>query len=87
MTVFLPLLLLGPVMMLIVALQTLASYGPPGWVAAAAFLAAVVLGTRWTVRAVCRWWASTKAPVREPAPARARPVPPPRPGTVTRPRT
>lgn len=84
MTLFLPLLLIGPVMMLIVAMQSLASHGPLGWVAAALLLVAVVVGTRLLLRATRRWWASTKAPVRPPAPPRVRPVPPPRPGTITR---
>ena len=84
MTLFLPLLLLAPVMMLIVAVQSLAAHGPLGWVAAAALLAGVFLGTRWLLRTAARWWASTKAPERPPTPARARPVPPPRPGTITR---
>jgi len=78
----LPLLLIAPVMMLIVAVQSLASHGPLGWLAAAVFLAAVFRGTRWLLRAASCWWASTKAPERPPTPARARPVPPPR--TVTR---
>ena len=79
-----PLLLIGPVMMLIVAMQLLASHGPLGWVAAAGLLVAVVQGTRWLLRTAVRWWAGTKAPVRPPSPPRARPVPPPRPGTTTR---
>lgn len=78
----LPLLLIAPVMMLIVAVQSLASHGPLGWVAAVAFLAAVLVATRWLLRTAARWWASTKAPERPPAPARARPAPPSR--TVTR---
>ena len=84
-TLFLPLLLLAPVMMLIVAVQALASHGPLGWVAAAVFLAAVFLATRWVLRTASRWWASTKAPERTAAPPRARPVTPARPGTVRRP--
>ena len=85
MTLFLPLLLLAPVMMLIVAMQSLASHGPLGWVAAAAFLTAVVWTTRWVLRTASRWWASTKAPERPPTPARGRPVPPARPGSTPRP--
>ena len=75
MTLFLPLLLLGPVMMLIVAVQSLAAHGPLGWVAAAALLVGVYAGTRWSLRAVARWWASTKAPERPPTPTKGRPVP------------
>lgn len=75
MTLFLPLLLIGPVMMLIVAMQSLASHGPLGWVAAAGLLVAVVTGTRRLLRMAAAWWASTKAPERPPTPARARPVP------------
>ncbi len=62
--VFLPLVLLGPVMMLIVAVLALASHGPVGWLAAVALVVFVVLASRWLVRVTCAWWASTKAPER-----------------------
>lgn len=61
-TVFLPLVLLAPVMMLIVAVLSLASHGPLGWLAAAGLLWAVAWSCRWAVRVTRRWWATTKAP-------------------------
>jgi hypothetical protein len=63
-TVFLPLMMIGPVMLLLQGMVVLAGHGPLGWVAAAGLLAGTVLGTRWLVRAGCAWWASTKAPER-----------------------
>lgn len=61
MTLFLPLVLIGPVMMLVVAVLALAAHGPLGWLAAAGLLAAVAWTCRWAVRHTCRLWASTKA--------------------------
>jgi len=62
-TLFLPLVLLGPVMMLVVAVLSLAEHGPLGVVAAVALVVAVVAGTRLLLRAGRRWWAGTRAPV------------------------
>ena len=62
MTVFLPLVLLAPVMILLSAMLSLASHGPLGWLAAAALLAAVSWACWWVGRAARAWWASTKAP-------------------------
>ncbi len=60
----LPLVLVGPALMLAAAVVSLASRGPLGWLAAAGLLVAVA----WTSRALWRlartWWASTKAPPR-----------------------
>jgi len=61
-TVFLPLVLLGPVLMLLTAVLSLASHGPLGWLAAGGLLVAVALTGRWLVRTAWAWWASTKAP-------------------------
>lgn len=62
MTVFLPLVLLGPVMLLLSAVLSLASHGPGGWLAAAALLVAVGWTSRWLARALWAWWLTTKAP-------------------------
>lgn len=60
-----PLLLVGPVLMLATAVVALWQHGPLGWSAAVLLVAAVLWSTRWLLRAVLRWWRSTKAPVRE----------------------
>lgn len=62
MTLLLPLVLIGPVMMLLAAVLSLASHGPLGWVAAGVFLWAVWRTCRWLFRVGRVWWASTKAP-------------------------
>ena len=73
MTLFLPFLLAGPVLMLATAVVALWAHGPLGWLASLGLLA----GVAWSMRAGCRlclrWWRSTKAPVREPTPARSAP--------------
>ena len=69
-----PLVLLAPVMMLIVAVRSLASHGPLGLLAAAGLLVAVAATTRWTVRTARAWWATTLAPER-PSQRRARHLP------------
>jgi hypothetical protein len=63
-TLFLPLLLVGPLLMLATAVVALASRGPLGWLAAAGLVVGVVAVSWWSWRAVLRWWRSTKAPVR-----------------------
>ena len=73
MTLLLPFVLVGPLLMLATAVVALSAHGPVGWVASAALVIGVLLTTRWAVRAVLRWWASTKAPVRAPAPGRGSP--------------
>ncbi len=65
-TVFLPLVLVGPAVILLDAVLRLAAHGPLGWVAAAGLLAAVFWTARALVRAARTWWASTKAPERVP---------------------
>lgn len=61
-----PLVLLAPVMMLVVAVRSLASHGPLGWLAAAGLLVAVAYAVRRTVQVVRGWWATTRAPERPP---------------------
>ena len=60
--VLLPFVVLSLGMVLLAAVLALGSHGPLGWLAAAGLLAALWSGGRWTWRAGCRWWASTKAP-------------------------
>lgn len=67
-----PFVLVGPLLMLATAVVALSAHGPLGWAASAALVLAVLLGTRWAVRAALRWWASTKAPVRPPVRRRSR---------------
>ncbi len=62
MTLFLPLVLIGPVMLLAVAVRSLASHGPLGWLAAAGLVVAVACLCRAAVRVMLAWWVSTKAP-------------------------
>jgi len=71
-TLLLPFVLVGPVMLLAAAMHGLAAHGPGGWVAALALLVGVAEGTRRLSRAARAWWASTKAPVLPPR-ARAGP--------------
>ena len=61
-TLLLPFVLVGPLMLLAAAVYGLAAHGPLGWAAALALLVAVAAGCRWATRWVRRWWASTKAP-------------------------
>lgn len=70
MTLLLPFVLVGPLLMLATAVVALSAHGPLGWVASVLLVVAVVLGTRWAVRTALRWWAGTKAPVRTPVPGR-----------------
>ncbi len=64
MVLFLPLVLLGPVLLLLTAVLSLASHGPVGWLAAVTLLVVVAATTRWAARAAWGWWVSTKAPPR-----------------------
>ncbi|MDP9497262.1 MAG: hypothetical protein M3P46_06310 [Actinomycetota bacterium] len=59
MFLLLPLVLAGPALGLVDVVVRLSRYGPLGWVAAAAFLVAVVRSTRALLRSVRTWWAST----------------------------
>jgi hypothetical protein len=61
----LPLLLVGPVLMLATAVVALWTHGPLGWLAAVLLVAGVLWLTRTACRTCLRWWRSTKAPVRE----------------------
>jgi len=63
-TLLLPLVLVGPLLMLATAVVALAQHGPLGWLAAVLLVVTVLLMTRWTLRCCLRWWRSTKAPVR-----------------------
>ena len=65
-TLLLPFVLVGPVMLLAAAMHGLAAHGPVGWGAALLLLVGVLDGTRRLSRATRSWWASTKAPVLPP---------------------
>ena len=75
-----PLVVVGPLLLLVEAVVTLARLGPAGWVAGAALVLAVLWTSRWTWRRTRRWWAGTRVESR--APSSPRPVPPVRPGTA-----
>lgn len=64
MTLFLPLVLLGPVMLLLSAMLSLSRHGPLGWLSAAGLLVGVCWACARLFRAGRTWWASTKAPPR-----------------------
>ena len=64
MTLLLPLLLVGPLLMLATAVVALSARGPLGWLAAVLLVVAVLWATRAGVGLAARWWRSTKAPVR-----------------------
>ncbi len=66
MALLLPLLLVGPVLMLATAVVALWARGPLGWLAAVLLVLSVLWLTRVACRMCLRWWRSTKAPVREP---------------------
>lgn len=59
-----PFVLAAPLLVLATAVVALWAHGPLGWVAAVALVAGCVGGTVLLARAVRRWWAGTKAPVR-----------------------
>jgi hypothetical protein len=61
-TLFAPLVLIGPLMLLASAVVWLWAHGPLGWVAAVLLVAGVAGACRWLVRVTMRWWRSTKAP-------------------------
>ena len=65
MTLFLPFVLLGPVLLLLTAVLALGRHGTLGWLAAAALVTAVAWASRWLARVAWAWWVSTKAPRRE----------------------
>ena len=64
MSVFAPLVLIGPLMLLATAVVALWQHGPLGWLASVLLVAAVTAVTVWAVRRVRRWWHSTLAPER-----------------------
>ncbi|MBC7374924.1 MAG: hypothetical protein H7323_13125 [Frankiales bacterium] len=77
MTIFAPLLLAAPLLVLATAVVALAHHGPLGWLAAVL----LILGVAWiSLRAgklALRWWRSTKvAPRPQERPADRRRVPP-----------
>jgi len=77
-TLFSPLLLAAPLLLLAIAVTSLWAYGPLGWVAAVALVVAVVVGTWRTVRLLCRWWRGTRVAPRpqvRPADLRRQPRP------------
>jgi Flp pilus assembly protein TadB len=63
-TLLLPLVLVGPLLMLATAVVALAGHGPLGWLAAVLLVVAVAVVLRWTIARCRRWWRSTKAPER-----------------------
>lgn len=73
MSLLLPFVLIGPLLMLATAVVALSAHGPLGWIASALLVVGVGLATRWAVRAAVRWWAGTKAPVRAPVRGRGSP--------------
>lgn len=64
MGLFAVLALAGPLLLLATTVVGLWAYGPLGWLASVLLVAAVAGGCRWGLRALLRWWRSTKAPVR-----------------------
>jgi hypothetical protein len=61
--VFAVLALIGPLLLLATTVVGLWTYGPLGWLASVALVAAVAWACRWSTRTALRWWRSTKAPV------------------------
>ena len=61
---FLPLLLLGPVALVLAAVLELSSHGPFGIAAAIALVLVSAVAARAGFRWSRRWWAGTKAPAR-----------------------
>jgi len=77
-TIFAPLLLAVPLLLLAIAVTTLWAYGPLGWLAAVALVLAVVVGTWWCLRLLRRWWRGTRvAPRAQVRPADLRRLPRP----------
>ena len=60
MSIFAPLLLAAPLLLLAIAVTSLWAYGPLGWIAAVLLLVTVVVLTWRTVRWIRRWWVGTK---------------------------
>lgn len=76
MTIFAPLLLAAPLLMLAAAVVALSAHGPLGVVAAVLLVVVVAGGSWWSVKAVLGWWRSTKvAPRAQVRPADLRRVP------------
>jgi len=61
-TIFLPLVLLAPALLLLSAVLALASHGPLGWLAAAGLVLVVAVVCRWVAIRTWAWWVLTKAP-------------------------
>ena len=77
-TIFSPLLLAAPLLLLAIAVTSLWAYGPLGWVAAVALLVAVVVGTWRAVQLLRGWWRGTRVAPRpqvRPADLRRQPRP------------
>ena len=76
MSLFTPLLLVGPLLGLAIAVTTLWAYGPLGQVAAVLLLVTVLVVTWTAVRLGLRWWRGTKvAPRPQVRPADLRRLP------------
>ncbi len=63
-TVFAPLLLVAPLLLLAMAVVELARYGPLGWLAGLLLVLGCAAATWWSCRLLLRWWRSTKVPPR-----------------------
>ena len=76
MSLFAPLLLAAPLLLLAIAVTSLWAQGLLGWVAAVLLVLAVLVTTWWTGRLLLRWWRGTKvAPRPQVRPADLRRVP------------
>ena len=75
-TIFAPLMLAAPLLLLAIAVHGLWAYGPAGWVAASLLVLAVA-GATWSgLRLARRWWRGTKvAPRAQVRPADLRRLP------------
>lgn len=77
MTIFAPLLLAAPLLVLATLVVALARHGPLGWLAALLLVLAVAWICLRASRLALRWWRSTKvAPRPQERPADRRRVPP-----------
>lgn len=77
MTIFAPLLLAAPLLMLATAVVALAGHGPLGWFAAVLLVLAVSWVSLRASKIALRWWRSTRvAPRPQERPADRRRVPP-----------
>ena len=76
MSLFAPLLLAAPLLLLAMAVTSLCAHGPLGWVAAVLLVLGVLVTTWWSGRLVLCWWRSTKvAPRPQVRPADLRRLP------------